>query len=413
MYIESIRHSDGTWIPHIRGELVRPFAGFLVNLRTKPKKFGGMRTSTTVNNAFTALKIWFDFLADQSVPFDQATYEKHLLPFQEGLLANGTEPQSYNNYYGYWRSFYEWCDEQKIPHLMSFPAKLSLSKKGDSDNDMLAHTRHHGEMSVELDPGKLTTTSSTDYRDVIINDEQFSQLSEKLRNNDVVYEMIAYMMITTGLRIGGVEQIPVGATERNPEWLRYPELKRTGKPFQKLRYLPKGKKEFLTCIVLTEALEVLHNNYLRPVRPKRAKLFEEKRGVLPDNTQIWLTSKGKLVTQNDIWAAFRKASEELGRTFEPHYLRHTYATYVVYNYFKANGIKPNLAYAHDIHEQLRKQLGHRNLETTKRYIRTVITVEAEAWLPELTPRMKAEVDCHTPGRVMEAVSRFFEPLKHL
>jgi len=99
----------------------------------------------------------------------------------------------------------------------------------------------------------------------------------------------------------------------------------------------------------------------------------------------------------------------MGREVKPHHLRHTYATYVVYNYFKAHGLKPNLAYAHDIHEQLKLQLGHGDIEITKKYIRTVIRVETEAWLPVLTPHVKAQIDSNLPAHVLTAVTKFFEP----
>lgn len=81
----------------------------------------------------------------------------------------------------------------------------------------------------------------------------------------------------------------------------------------------------------------------------------------------------------------------------------------MYYYFKANGLTPSLAYAHDIHEQLRIQLGHSDMKTTYMYIRTVIRTKMEAWLPMLTPFMGQEVDTHLPGQVLAAVTSFFEP----
>ncbi|MNF99693.1 hypothetical protein D3C84_826040 [compost metagenome] len=123
---------------------------------------------------------------------------------------------------------------------------------------------------------------------------------------------------------------------------------------------------------------------------------------------MWINKNGKAVFDYDVWNAFKEASLKIGRRVVPHYMRHTYATYIVYNYFRAHGLKPNLAYAHDVHEQLKAQLGHSDIEVTKGYIRTIIRVEMEAWLPLLTPKMKRKVDRKMPRQVLLAVIDFFE-----
>jgi site-specific recombinase XerD len=405
MYIEFAWNTDGTPIPHVSGRLHHPLAEYFIFLRNTSMRRGGLREPTTIINASKHMKIWLDYCSDLGVSYQETTYALHLSVLQKALINRGVKPQSFNAYYMTWRAFYEWCSSIKIYHLMEFPAKLELDQPAYSSNNPGINTTRSRPRGVK-DPGLEPVTILGDFKDVILNPAQYDQLAEQLRLVDPVYEMIAYSMVTSGLRIGGVMQIPVGGDERNPHWLRYPELERTGAEFQKLAYLPKGKKRVLSCLVLTAALKLVHEKYIRPLRSARAKIYTSNHsGAAP----LWLTATGKRVMDYDVWTAFRTASSALGRQICPHHLRHTYATYVVYNYFKAHGLKPNLAYAHDIHEQLKLQLGHSDLETTKSYIRTVIRTEMEAWLPVLTPHVKLNVEKDLSTHVMTAVAKFFEP----
>lgn len=405
-YVEFSKNVDGTPIPHIGGRLHYPLANFFIYLRKTSMKRGGNREPTTISNSARYLKIWFDYCADAGIGFQESTYDVHLSVLRRTLLARGVQPQSYNAYYQAWRAFYEWCDSVSIAHVMQFPTKIEIDRPAYQPKD-LGFNKTNNSSRVLKDPGFLAVTSMLDYKDCVLNPTEYAILVKQLRLNDVVFEMIAFSMCTTGLRIGGVMQIPLGADSMNPKWLRYPELKQTGADFQVLNYLPKGKKKILTCMVLTEALKVVHEQYIKKNRIARMRIYNTKnsQAVAP----LWLTSSGKQVFNYDVWNAFRSASAIVGRDIKPHHLRHTYATYVVYNYFKAHGLKPNLAYAHDIHEQLKLQLGHSDVEITKKYIRTVIRVETEAWLPVLTPHVKAQIDTGLPAHVLAAVTKFFEP----
>lgn len=405
MYVEFAWNTDDTPIPHMAGKLHYPLTDFFIFLRSTSMQRGGRREPTTIVNMSKHMKIWFDYCYDVGVSFQEATYSLHLTVLQQALIDRGVKPQSFNLYYMTWRVFYEWCDLVGIVHMMEFPPKVELRKPAHGSNSLGINTTAPRPMGNK-DPGLAPVTVLGDFKDVILNPAQYTRLAEQLRLIDPVYEMIAYSMVTSGLRIGGVMQIPVGANELNPHWLRFPELERTGAMFQKLIYVPKGKKRLLNCLVLTSSLKVVHEKYVKPLRSKRVKLYNSR---FSNFAPLWLTATGKQVFDFDVWAAFRKASSALGRQISPHHLRHTYATYVVYNYFKAHGLKPNLAYAHDIHEQLRLQLGHSDIDVTKRYIKTVIRTEMEAWLPVLTPLVLSEVEKDLPAYVMDSVTKFFEP----
>ncbi|MFJ3466666.1 tyrosine-type recombinase/integrase [Pseudomonas sp. NPDC090201] len=386
-----------------------PLVKYFIYLINTPMERGGRREAQTIQNIYTHMKIWMDYCADLSLGYDSVTYEIHLEALRSSLKSRGVSSESFNIYYRSWRSFYEWCDNEGISHLMRFPAKHTLVRQLDTSSRSNSARVSGGR--IEVDPGLESVDQISDYKDKILTHREFSVLSDELEKLDPVYKYIAYMMVTTGLRIGGAIQIPLGADALNPGWLRYPELHASGSSFQKLAYIPKGRKGVRRCIVVTDALGVLHNEYVTLVRPKRAVAYQHDNGI-NSSVPLWLNSKGKEVTRHEIWAAFRAVSELIGRRITPHFLRHTYASYIVYHYFKANGLTPNLAYIHDIHEQLRIQLGHRDIETTKKYIRTVISVKMEAWLPVLTPHVRQLVDKNLPGKVLAAVTNFFEPHGH-
>lgn len=405
MYLEFVLADDGFIIPHIGGKLAFPLVDFLIYQSNTPMKRGGVREVETLKNIYNHMKIWLDYCADLGLGYDMVTYEVHLVALHRSLKERRVISESYNIYYRSWRSFYDWCDSEGIPHLMRFPAKRTIGHRLSSGSGN--GFKSQSVLKIEIDPGLDITNQISDYKEKILNDEDFKALSDELNRQDPVFKYIAYMMVTTGLRVGGVIQIPVGANILNPKWLRYPDLQEKDVKFQNLTYIPKGGKRKLKCLVLTEALGVVHEEYITQCRPRRVELFKDKKGNL-EVAPLWINANGKEIYRHDIWAAFRAASKVLGRRITPHFLRHTYASYVVYYYFKANGLTPSLAYTHDIHEQLRIQLGHCDVETTKMYIRTVISVKMEAWLPLLTPHVKQFVDAHLPSEVLAMVTRFFE-----
>lgn len=402
MYLEFVTHTDGTPIPHVGGRIHYPLARFLIYLRNTYKKKGGCREPQTIINIYNHMKILFDYCADVQLRFDELTFDPYVTLLKKALLQREVKPQSLNLYYRTWRSFYEWCDLEGVPHIMVFPTKILKNVPAGSSASFWKSSN-----LIAADPGLESVEIVVDYKDCILNAVDYSALASELRKIDPVFEMIAFVMLTTGLRIGGVLQMPLGPDAKNKNWLRYPELLHRKAVFQKMNYIPKGGKRLLSCIVLTEALKVVYEQYIRSFHKGRGEIYLKK-NESKDIAPLWLNAKGKVIFSHDIWLAFRKASEVLGRRIVPHFLRHTYATYIIYNYFKAHSLKPNLAYAHDIHEQLRQQLGHSDLEVTKKYIKTIMRVEMEAWLPVLTPGVDQLINLSTPVEVMRNVKDFFE-----
>ncbi|HCL3144949.1 TPA: site-specific integrase [Pseudomonas aeruginosa] len=407
-----VRHTDGTPIPHVDGILVLPLADYFIHLRHSPmKQRKGRRTSITVDNQYDHLKMWWDYCADVGVSYDQVNYMEHFEGFRQGKLRShggSVSNDSFNTYYSTIRAFYEWCSKNGYPNLMEFPPVESSACYVENDTD---HIVGRGRLVDRLmDPGKEVVAKVNDYKDKFLTDDRYRQLSKALRAIDPVYEYIAFMMLTTALRIGGVLQLPLGANRLNPQWLRLPDWQGSQK-FQDFFYINKGQKVIRKCIVLREAMEVLHSEYILGYRKDYAKRYKARFGS-GETAPLWLNKNGKPVYNTDVWCAFREASKVCGFYVCPHHLRHTYATHVVHNYFVANGLKPNLAYAHDIKVALSEQLGHASIETIRIYIRTVIRVYAEAWLPVLTPGLQKQVDETLPSVVLATANHFFKRGSH-
>lgn len=231
----------------------------------------------------------------------------------------------------------------------------------------------------------------TNYVDRFINLDQFTQLAKALGDIDPVFEAIAHAMLGTGLRVSGALQIPVGPCKLNKSWKRAAELKHAQQEFQDFYYVPKGggsKK----CIFCTETMSFIQNIYVKDYYTERRDKYKSRHGELPSNEILWLNENGKPLKYHDICQAFADASKAIGLKVTSHFLRHTYATFVVWNWFKANDIKPSLTFLNDVYFAVKDQLGHDSPRSTELYIRTILRVKADVWLPKLIPSLTSSVE---------------------
>ncbi len=422
MSIKWFKTDEGTPIPVESGVVQEELFLFMYAMATEPTKRGGKREEATLNNIKWIMKIWFDFLGDQNPPvnFKQATYKEHLETLKKCLLndpEDSVTPETYNQYYSTWRSFYDYCDKNRISTMMKFPAKMETATKSkrnyDKDNDLLAHTRDSSTTtgsktgSAGKDPGMEITESYMDQAHHFIDLNQFAALASELGDIDPVYEAIAHTMLQTGLRVGGVLQVPAGPCRQNPNWLRAKELSNEDLEYQEMTYLPKGKKKLKTCMFATETMDFIHNIYICQHYEERCNKYKAKHGEFPPNSLLWLNKNGKPIKYHDIQKAFTIASEAIGLKVTSHYLRHTFATYVVLNWFKANNLQPSLVATKDVHYAVKDQLGHKSFDTTEIYIRTLLRVKAKAWLPKLIPSLKKKAEENMALSVQEKINSVF------
>ena len=423
MSIQWFETDEGTPIPVEDGMILEELFLFMYAMATEPNKRGGRNEKATLDNIKWHMKMWFDFLGDlePTVNFKHATYKGHLERFKKTLLKDPNDPvspETYNAYYSTWRSFYEHCEKQGIPTLMRFPARLEPDKNAKhhmhgNSNDLLAHTRQRTATerrksgSTGIDPGMEVTEAHTDQAHHFINLKQFEKLAEALGNIDPVYEAIAHSMLQSGLRVGGVLQLPAGPCRQNRNWLRAKELTNEGKEYQDFIYWPKGNKKLKTCMFMTETMEFVHEIYIRPHYEERSNKYEAKYGKKPPNDLLWMNENGKPIKYHDIQTAFQDASEAIGFKVTSHFMRHTFATYVVLNWFKANGLEPSIVATKDVHYAVKDQLGHKSFDSTEVYIRTLLRVKARAWLPKLVPSLKEKAEKNMAQEVLDKVNSVF------
>jgi len=162
-------------------------------------------------------------------------------------------------------------------------------------------------------------------------------------------------------------------------------MKRNDLTTQKLFYIKKGGQRASLDIPL-ELMAVIHdeyhnadnNNYNSRLKQYKKKYCKTKwaknAGVTDDMEPTWLNLNGTPVSIKEYQSAFGRASLKIGISVHPHMLRHTGATQILWRYLKdcnLTACHANSIIVNDAHIMLKAQLGHRNVETTKRYVRTV------------------------------------------
>ena len=404
---------DGIPVPLINSVIQLELHDFMHHMATSTSARHTRREPTTIRNIKYHMKMWFDYCSDHDYDWRNVTYEGHLEPFRDFLVKDRVENCTFNLYYSSWRMFYEWCSNNNIPTLMTFPGKVTvISPVTNKHNDMLAHTKDTVD-TYEKDPGHLPTIIKTDVASEIVSQEKFYILAAALGDIDPVFEGIAYMMYETGLRLGGVLQVPIGPSKLNPDWMSWAELDHEGLDFQFLYYIYKGKKRIEKCIVNTSVMKIVHDKYVLPKYDKdddvehddkkrnyeeRAQLYASKRnrgaGKRPSTDNMWLNKHGKIIHGFDVHRAFAIAREKIGFYVVPHFLRHSYATYTVLNYLRVYGIDLDAADAtlENIHYAVKEQLGHSDIGTTELYIKTIKRVKSNFIMPHLSPLQKSEIN---------------------
>ncbi|WP_462166722.1 hypothetical protein [Pseudoalteromonas sp. GB43] len=307
----------------------------------------------------------------------------------------GWKGQSIKNYIAPLRQFYEYLRSEGVVHNMTFEEKQKVNWSRDQDGDFLSHTKKsysRYEYFVEpLIPNEWCEYSD-DYRGKVISMSQFKKLYIELEKQDPVYAVMAATMLQTFLRIGGVVQIPVKPDNFNTNWKRYGQMD-ASIGFQELHYRNKGGSR-ATCLIHIETMKLIHEKYIIPYRSERQELYKKhycnsehakKLHRTELDSFLWLNKNGKPVSIPELQEAFNKASKILEFHVTPHFMRHTGATQLLYHWGKAN--KTHICEMHKstIHSFLKHQLGHRDLETTMYYIRTIEKLMGERVYVEFFP----------------------------
>jgi len=361
------------------GRLIEPVNRFLIYKRKNGGR-GGQKLSSSSGRQYTYhMKYLFDIILKSSTPrewfeltIEDLTFIRNQMDQGEDSLDRGL----INIRTQLWAEFFFWCRNNGYNHAMHIKT-IQVNSYNHNDDNFLTHAKKE-KYIVRTELWLPQTDDSKIFR--TLSQTTWKKLRKELRNIDPVYEAIAIVMVSTGLRIGGALQL------NKTSFLPYPELD----PEEELdfKYIPKGQKDTklkYTCIFPIDTWGWLHDNIMKE-RKIRAKLHKKK--FRKPTQAMFLKKTGKPVKDFDVWKAFTTASEKIGTKLTPHMLRHTFATWTVIVWAKEEGVRPTTeSFYKSIHDMLSDQLGHKHISTTKKYCRTASMLAFKKIMPKVTEKV--------------------------
>ncbi len=414
-------------VPLIGGmRLHKHFSGFLVTRYYFPKMIGDLLepvTGGSLRQIAYDLKAVLDAMSFNGINYLEADYTDHIEKIVHAQLGD-SNPSSYNARISRVRDFYDYLHSEGIRTKALFPARTSHRLHLNQDENFLSHTNHKVFKTYEKDDGHKKTILKEDYKNEVISIEDYGKLYRALAKIDVVYAVIAQVMMQTFLRIADVCEIPLHTNKYNKYIPLWPEFERCGQESLRYTCLTKRMKQ-VTIDIYPMTLKSIYEDYIEPSYRGRKNLFDSRyckrenatlefgnirsthRRSCPEDI-LWLTKSGAPVKPYMIENAFRAT----GLNVNPHMLRHTGATHTLWNYCQIHGIEPDVRLASVFQEILMEQLGHADIETTRMYIRTIIVLKGRKTMPFSIPSNKLEIDAHLANKiktdVADQMARFFE-----
>tara|TARA_R110001583_G_scaffold188684_1_gene351041 strand:- start:16612 stop:18021 length:1410 start_codon:yes stop_codon:yes gene_type:complete len=356
-------------------------------------------TLKTIANYADHIRYWLNICALLGKSYLYADYI-FLLNVLKTLREDDIAESSLAQYIATWRLFYKYLDVIDVPHQMDLPDKIIISRlisDAEEQGDLLNYTRHSKKTTVTVDPliDSRRIIKRSSYISQVLSKEQLRSFISELRKDDVIYGVMAKVQFDTLLRINElITYFPHTRNNRNPDWECWGEMYLHSKQTQKLSFIGKGKERSIDIDIRT--MQIIEDRYLSSKRPdsdiplydERKRKFiteylESKEGhsshFSHDSDVLWLTKEGRPVSTGMYQEAFRKAAKILKASgvipkhinLRPHSMRHTGATLRLVKYRETTGVAIHVDNDGDIHSFLQNLLGHENMSTTHRYIRTV------------------------------------------
>jgi hypothetical protein len=194
---------------------------------------------------------------------------------------------------------------------------------------------------------------------------------------DRVFQIIATIIRVTGMRPKDLLQLPYRGKGRNAGFIPYdPDEMNEDIDLPDIYYEFESKGKVRSIAFPGKLWRVICEIYL-PLRRQRASIYFEKQGISPPNSALFLTAGGNIVTYQILHYHFSKvvinaakSTSKIykGRRFNSRMLRHTCATYFVYEALKQkNRLGHSFVYDAALDEELRGMLGHNDIKTTLQY----------------------------------------------
>lgn len=277
----------------------------------------------------------------------------------------------------YWFKFYMYM--KKVGEFHELKISIIKVRKKNYSSRLLAHLNYRENQDNKfIDVWLLKVKPSPiQFSYHAISKLEYIHLEERLKSIDIVYALIAYLMVETGLRAAAALEVKEVDFKNLFKYLNSGKKK---DDVIKLEYISKGGNlDF--CDIPLRAIERIQKEYLSREFVKRTKLYTDRcfrLGKKYNEKNIWFTDRGKEVNYIDLRLAFKKASEEMGRyknKITAHWMRHTFATWTLIDYSDKNNIPLNsTGVSIDIRLKniLMRKLGHASESSTMKYIITAI-----------------------------------------
>ena len=354
-----------------------------------PKRSRSIRTSTKYAQILHVFLQWLDDVEDDDYSsanwqqVDESVLYRYFLDYIESYqVRKGQAPakKTLTDYATRIIEFYRWAEKNGYPHFMEVESKEA--ERYIADQLLLAH------LKPSVTYTKLDFNLPTGPRAIYeLEIDKFVQQDDYVAAvrllPDVVYSLMAVIFRTTGMRPKDILQLPYRGRPNGPNGALIPydhdnipaDLDR-----RSLNYTfdSKGKTR---SIEFPGKLWVLICKLYIPLRRVRATAHFKKYGISPKDDQLFLSEDGDVITYGMLFYNFAKVPSLAvgtvdskgnpvfkGKRFNARMLRHSCATYFVYEGLKLRKQLGNPAfYDASMDEELRKMLGHTDIRTTFTY----------------------------------------------
>lgn len=274
--------------------------------------------------------------------------------------------------------FYKWAQGQGYQHALDIEEEDLAIKIGEQS--LLAHVGM--EFKVTQLGFNLPTGRPALYQkelDKFVNQQDYEVALHLL--DDIVYRIMAVIIRITALRPKDLLQLPYRGSHHNAGFVPYdvdqiPDDLHT----REIGYTFNSKGKVRSIKFPGKLWAVICKSYI-PIRRERAALYERVHGISPPNSKLFLTPDGLVVNYAILYYHFARVPELAktagplkdgrtfqGRKFSARMLRHTCATYFVYEALKQrNMLGRSFVYDAALDDELRKLLGHTDVRTTLEY----------------------------------------------
>ncbi len=250
--------------------------------------------------------------------------------------------------------FYQWAEREGLIDSLPFDYAEVQTRR---DAGFLDHVDERGGKASS--PEVLLREEARAIR--YLTKEQIAVCHETLTNQ--THQLLFELMVRTGLRQMEARSFP-------DAYIFDPARRRDITPGQRIR-VALNSRDMEIKLGKPRGIDVpydlMQKLWVYAARSRQARANNHPRGE--EFAQLFLTESGKPYTKDAITGIFRSLSMRVRFKVEPHMLRHTYATYLLWSLRKSTRFEGDpLLYVRD-------RLGHADVSTTTIYLHLINSLE--------------------------------------